>query len=77
MPRNIKKSRRLESNQFTQLWVVLKHDYQKSQGILAKYSKEQGCYNLRLSSDCNLGKGLSKSRRKSQLVKYKDIELYL
>ena len=35
------------------------------------------CYNLRLGSGCNLGKGLSKSGEKSQLVKCKDTELYL
>ena len=36
-----------------------------------------GCYDLKLGSGCNLGKDLSKSGGKSQLVKYKDIGLYL
>ena len=35
------------------------------------------CYNLRLSSDCNQGKDLSRNVEMSQLVKHKDIELYL
>jgi len=29
-PRNIKKTRKLESSQFVQLWAASKHDYQKS-----------------------------------------------
>ena len=32
---------------------------------------------LTLGSDCNLSKDLSKDKRDGQLVKYKDIELYL
>jgi len=34
-------------------------------------------YDLRIGSDCNLGKCLSKSGGKSQLVKHKDTEPYL
>ena len=34
-------------------------------------------YDLRLGSECNLGKNLSKDERNNQLVKCKDIELYL
>ena len=35
------------------------------------------CYDLRLGSDYNLGKDLSKDERNNQLVKCKDTELYL
>jgi len=35
------------------------------------------CYDLRLSSGCNLGKDLSWEVGKDQLVKYKDTGLYL
>jgi len=35
------------------------------------------CYDLRLSLGCNLGKDLSKRIEISQLVKHKDIGLYL
>ena len=35
------------------------------------------CYDLRLGSDCNLGKDLSKDERNNQLVKCKDTKLYL
>ena len=34
-------------------------------------------YNFRLSSDCNLGKDLSKNKGNNQLVKHNNIELYL
>ena len=34
--------------------------------------KETKCYDLRLGSDCNLDKDLSKSKGMSQLVKYKN-----
>ena len=39
--------------------------------------KYTGCYDLRLGSDCNLGKDLSKRVGMSQLVKHKDIGQYL
>ena len=35
------------------------------------------CYDLKLGSDCNSDKDLSKNEGNSQLVKYKDTELYL
>ena len=35
------------------------------------------CYNLKLSLGCNSDKDLSKSRKNNQLVKCKDIGLYL
>ena len=35
------------------------------------------CYDLRLGSDCNLDKNLSKKVGMSQLVKCKDTRLYL
>ena len=38
---------------------------------------QQVCYNLKLGSGCNLGKDLSKDRRDDQLVKHKNIGLYL
>ena len=41
---------------------------------LWKYTR---CYDLRLGSDCNLGKDLSKRVGMSQLVKHKDIGQYL
>ena len=34
-------------------------------------------YNLKLGSDCNLGKNLSRNRELSQLVKHKDTREYL
>ena len=39
--------------------------------------KETKCYDLRLGSDCNLDKDLSKKWGLSQLVKHKDTGLYL
>ena len=35
------------------------------------------CYNLKLGSDCNSGKDLSKNKGYDQLVKYKDTKRYL
>jgi len=35
------------------------------------------CYNSKLGSDCNLGKGLSKREENNQLVKCKDTGSYL
>jgi len=35
------------------------------------------CYNLKLGSGCSLGKDLSENERLSQLVKHKDIRMYL
>jgi len=35
------------------------------------------CYNPKLSSGCNSGKNLSKSRGDNQLVKHKNMGLYL
>ena len=37
----------------------------------------QEYYNLKLGLGCNLGKDLSKNERNNQLVKHKDIGLYL
>jgi len=34
-------------------------------------------YDPKLNSGCNLGKNLSKDREDNQLVKYKDIGIYL
>jgi len=38
---------------------------------------EEGFYNLKLGSSCNLGKGLSKNKEDDQMVKCKDTELYI
>jgi len=42
-----------------------------------KFVTEDKYYDLKLGSGCNSGKDLSKSRRDDQLVKYKNIGLYL
>ena len=42
--RNIKNSRKSESNQFAQLWAVFKYDYQKHQAFFAKSLKKQASY---------------------------------
>ena len=43
----------------------------------SKYSEVYSCYDPKLGSGCNLGKDLRRDRWGDQLVKYKDIELYL
>jgi len=40
-------------------------------------SWDPDCYDLKLGSGCNSDKDLSKDEEYGQLVKYKDIEIYL
>ena len=48
-------------------------------GKLSKFKKQRGLkyYNSKLSSDFNLDKNLKKDKRDNQLVKCKNIGLYL
>ena len=43
---NIKSFRKLGISQFTQLWVVTKHDFRKSLIVLTEYLKEHISYGL-------------------------------
>ena len=45
--------------------------------ILIFFSRNYSCYNFQLSLGYNLGKDLRKNKRNNQLVKYKNIRLYL
>ena len=42
--KSIRNSGKLGTTQFTQLWMLFKHDYQESQDILTEHSKEQSIH---------------------------------
>ena len=60
-------------------WVFVKIGREKKvfKQMMGLESMTDICYDLQLSSGCNLGKDLSKEQRNDQLVKYKDTEQYL
>ena len=43
IPRNTRNFMKTKDNQFVQVWMVTKHDYEKYQRILTEYSQKQLC----------------------------------